>query len=166
MRDHPSERRAASAPTKSRYAQNCSLFPKGNRSPASPAHLKKTTHPFSHLQTRDCQPRASQGAPPICTHSLHTLGSQDLIVGYGPIALRCNGSLSTRRPKRGLASRRAGSGSGQVGARRSFEAKFLSTILLEGRGYCCVFCCVYFNLTSHTCIVSLSRVLTTFVTTS
>ncbi len=36
----------------------------------------------------------------------------------------------------------------------------------EGRGYCCVFCCVYFNLTSHTCIVSLSRVLTTFVTTS
>ena len=44
MHDHPSERRAASAPTKSRYAQNCSLFPKGNRSPASPAHLKKTTH--------------------------------------------------------------------------------------------------------------------------
>ena len=34
------------------------------------------------------------------------------------------------------------------------------------RGYCCVFCCVYFTLTSHTCIVSLSRVLTTFVTTS
>ena len=46
MHDHPSERRAASAPTKSRYAQNCSLFPKGNRSPASPAHLKKTTHTF------------------------------------------------------------------------------------------------------------------------
>ncbi len=48
MHDHPSERLAASAPTKSRYhdAQNCSLFPKGSRSPASPAHLKKTTHTF------------------------------------------------------------------------------------------------------------------------
>ena len=44
MRDHPSERRAASAPTKSRYAHNCTLFPKGNRSPASPAHPRKTTH--------------------------------------------------------------------------------------------------------------------------
>jgi hypothetical protein len=46
MHDHPSERRAASAPTKSRYAQNCSLFRKGSRSPASPAHLEKTTHTF------------------------------------------------------------------------------------------------------------------------
>ena len=46
MRDHPSERRAASAPTKSRYAHNCTLFPKGNRSSASPAHLRKTTHTF------------------------------------------------------------------------------------------------------------------------
>ena len=41
MRDHPSERRAASAPTK-----NCTLFPKGNRSPASPAFRKTTHTPF------------------------------------------------------------------------------------------------------------------------
>ena len=46
MRDHPSERRAASAPTKSRYAQNCTLFPKGSRSPASPAFRKTTHTPF------------------------------------------------------------------------------------------------------------------------
>jgi hypothetical protein len=57
MHDHPSERRAASAPTKSRYAQNCSLFPKGNRSPASPAHLKKTTHTFFTARRYDvCRP--------------------------------------------------------------------------------------------------------------
>ncbi len=50
MHDHPSERRAASAPTKSRHAQDCSLFPKGNRSQASPAHLEKTTHTFFLLR--------------------------------------------------------------------------------------------------------------------
>ena len=42
MRDHPSERLAASAPTKSRYAQNCTILPKGSRPPASPAHPRKT----------------------------------------------------------------------------------------------------------------------------
>ena len=62
MHDHPSERRAASAPTKSRYAQNCSLFPKGNRSPASPA-FRKTTHTpfFCHGRSSSSSGSSSQG---------------------------------------------------------------------------------------------------------
>ena len=54
MRDHPSERRAASAPTKSRYAQNCTLFPKGSRSPASPAFRKTTRTLFFRHTSRPC----------------------------------------------------------------------------------------------------------------
>ena len=48
---------------KSRYAQSCSLFPKGSRSPASPAHLKKNTHrPIGTLSPLVCTMLQAAGA--------------------------------------------------------------------------------------------------------
>ncbi len=80
MHDHPAERRAASAPTKSRYAQNCPLFPKGSRSPASPAHLKKATfggHPARSAPPPTRRTRLPPEERRLATPNCHQLRSGD-----------------------------------------------------------------------------------------
>ena len=55
--------------------------------------------------------------------------------------------LINTRPKRDLCKQEQLEVGAAKWERGSFGAKFLSAPFEGGRGYCCVFCCVYFNLT-------------------
>ena len=98
-RDRPSERQAGSQRThiKCGYAQNCTIFPEGNRTPASPASRKKL-HPHIFSRGKD-------GVVPLTAPPIRLLLARDSRRLERAVGLRCT-SLAGRRTLRGSVARR------------------------------------------------------------
>ena len=98
-RDRPSEGQAGSQRThiKCGYAQNCTILPKGNRPPASPASRKKLN---PHIVSR-----GKDGVVPLTAPPIRLLLARDSRRLERAVGLRCT-SLAGRRTLRGFIARR------------------------------------------------------------